>query len=390
MKVGVLTSYVSRNAGGLYFSVRHLSRAVRDLGNQVQVWAYNDANTEEDIQEWSDLDVRVINARNVCGVHLGASASYLLKEYDSDVSHVHGLWLMSSKDHYRWYKKFHKPYLIAPRGMLDPWALNNSAWKKKLVGALFENAHLHSAACMHALCDSEMQSMRAYGLKSPVAVIPNGVDLPDLNASIGSSIWPEEERKALLFIGRIHPKKGLPLLLGAWAALKNENPRYADEWFLAIAGWSEVGHIDELKRQAEELSIQNDVCFLGSLYREEKDAALRQASAYILPSYSEGLPMSVLEAWSYKLPSLITPECNIPEGFAAEAALSIDTTVASVQGGLRDLFTMSESDRTYLGERAYSLVQSQFTWGQIGKQMVGVYDWMLGGGEAPECVKFYE
>ena len=95
----------------------------------------------------------------------------------------------------------------------------------ELIGALFENTHLRSAGCMHALCDSEMQSMRAYGLKSPVAVIPNGIELPDLNDSAGPSIWPEEDRQALLFIGRIHPKKGLPLLLDAWFELKKENLR---------------------------------------------------------------------------------------------------------------------------------------------------------------------
>ena len=390
MKVGVITSYVSRNAGGLYFSVRHLSRTVQSLGHRVQVYAYNDAYTEIDIQEWSDLDVRLMNARNICGVHFGASAFNLLKKYDADVSHVHGLWLMSSKDHYRWYKESRKPYLIAPRGMLDPWALNNSWWKKKLIGALFENTHLRSAGCMHALCDSEMQSMRAYGLKSPVAVIPNGIELPDLNDSAGPSIWPEEDRQALLFIGRIHPKKGLPLLLDAWSELKKENPRYAREWFLAIAGWSEVGHVDELKQQSEKLGIQHDVRFLGSLYGEEKDVALRFASAYILPSYSEGIPMSVLEAWSYKLPSLITPQCNIPAGFTADATLRINTTVSSIRDGLRDLFTMSVSDRTRLGERAYDLVDMQFAWVQIGKQMTAVYNWMLGGGEAPECVNFYE
>ena len=100
--------------------------------------------------------------------------------------------------------------------------------------------------------------------------------------------------------------------------------------------------------------------------------------------------MSVLEAWSYKLPSLITPQCNIPAGFTADATLRINTTVSSIRDGLRDLFTMSVSDRTRLGERAYDLVDMQFAWAQIGKQMTAVYNWMLGGGEAPECVNFYE
>jgi poly(glycerol-phosphate) alpha-glucosyltransferase len=272
--------------------------------------------------------------------------------------------------------------------MLDPWAVRNSRWKKKIAGVWFEHANLNGAHCMHALCDSEMQSMRAYGLKNPISVLPNGVELPNLDESCADPAWLNEERKALLFLGRIHPKKGLPLLLDAWAKLKKQNSRYADEWFLAIGGWSEVGHIDKLRQQARDLGIEGDIRFLGSLYGDAKNAALRNASAFVLPSYSEGLPMSVLEAWAYKLPSLITPECNLPEGFEQEVALRIETNAESVAMGLQNLFEMSDQERVNLGQRAYDLVRSQFTWPKIAEQTQAVYNWMLGGGDAPETVRF--
>jgi glycosyltransferase involved in cell wall biosynthesis len=109
-----------------------------------------------------------------------------------------------------------------PRGMLDPWALNNSRFKKKLAALVFENSHLRCAACLHALCQSEAKSIRAYGLTNPICVVPNGIDLPWVVE--GSELRVESSalqrfaagRKILLYLGRIHPKKGLANLLKAW------------------------------------------------------------------------------------------------------------------------------------------------------------------------------
>lgn len=390
MKVGMITSYASRNAGGLYFSVRELSRSIKSLGVDLRVFAYDDQHTIEDIHAWSNLDVRLMKAIKLCGVHFGGDVLQQIADYDADITHVHGLWLMSSWSHLRWGRSSKKPYLIAPRGMLDPWALRNSSWKKKMVGTLFEYEHLRDCSCLHALCESEAKSMRDFGLKNPIAIIPNGINLPPLSTHVYEKPWEGDERRALLFLGRIHPKKGLPLLLAAWADLKRQNPTIVNDWFLAIAGWSEIGHREELEKQAQALGISEDVRFLGSLYGDQKSAALSNASAYILPSYSEGLPMAVLEAWSYHLPSLITPECNLPESFSADASLRIETSVESICSGLHELFAMSDLDRSALGQRAHDLVRRQFTWGRIGEQTEAVYRWMLSGGDAPGCVEQYD
>jgi poly(glycerol-phosphate) alpha-glucosyltransferase len=180
--------------------------------------------------------------------------------------------------------------------------------------------------------------MRAYGLKNPIAIIPNGIDLPSLVESselrVEGSIFDrfDQGRKVLLHLGRIHPKKGLVNLLRAWKQTLNSQPSTLNSWVLAIAGWDQGGHEAELKRLCDEMGIawgdvrtggttgqqdngttgqrsvvsgQWSVIFLGPQFGENKSACYCDCDAFILPSYSEGLPMVVLEAWAYGKPVLI-------------------------------------------------------------------------------------
>jgi poly(glycerol-phosphate) alpha-glucosyltransferase len=128
------------------------------------------------------------------------------------------------------------------------------------------------------------------------------------------------------------------------------------------------------------------VIFTGPTFGDAKDALLRRASAFILPSFSEGLPMSVLEAWAYGLPVFMTDHCNLPEGFASGAALRIGTDVESIAQGMCGLFRSPISDLRSLGQNGRSLVSERFTWPRIAGQMKEVYEWMLAGGAQPECV----
>jgi len=390
MKVIFMTNSFSHVGGGLVGAASGLARGVSDFGHDVVVSAYAENEATANIGgPWFGLRCAPLHARRFGGVHFGGNLRRVLEAETPDLTQVNGLWLRMSADSHRWCKQRNVPYLISPHGMLDEWAVRNSGWKKKLAGYWFEYVHLNDAACLHALCQSEADSIRKFGQKNPVCVIPNGVDLPPVVG--GSALCPWNQsygRKALLFMGRIHPKKGLPLLLSAWALLKETLPEVKDSWFIAIAGWSEVGHQAELEEQVRELCLHGDVEFLGPLHGEFKASAFGHASAFILPSYSEGLPMSVLEAWSYKLPSLITPECNLPEGFDSDAAICIEADVDSIVAGLIEVFEMSDGQRAEIGQRAYRLVESKFTWPEIAKQMVEVYEWILGGGDAPSSVRF--
>ena len=126
---------------------------------------------------------------------------------------------------------------------------------------------------------------------------------------------------------------------------------------------------------------------MGPAFGATKDALLRRADAFILPSFSEGLPVAVVEAWAYQLPALMTDHCNLPEGFAADAAIRIGTDVDSIADGLMQLIRSPTSDLRSLGDNGRALVERQFTWPTVAEEMVKVYEWVLGGGEAPGCVE---
>ena len=172
-----------------------------------------------------------------------------------------------------------------PEGMLESWALRNGRWKKRIAALLYENEHLRGAACLRALSDAEAQSIRSYGLRNPICVIPNGVDLPDLRESNANS--HPANQKTLLYLGRLHPKKNISNLIRAWNETFNSQRGSADRWILAIAGWNQGGYESELKR----IAAGNSVIFLGPQFGSRKSECYRACDAFILPSLSEGLPM---------------------------------------------------------------------------------------------------
>jgi len=387
MRVGLLTASVSRRAGGVFDAVRRLAQELNAAGTAVRVFGLRDADTDRDRPLWDGVEVfagEVFGpaAFGFCPTLLGA-----LEQAHLDVLHLQGLWMYPSVACLVWGRRTGRPYIVCPHGMLDPWALRNSAWKKRLAAWAYENANLRGAACIHALCDSELQAIRAYGLRNPVAVVPNGVDLPRQQVSKPAS-WEADlpdGAKVLLYLGRLHPKKGLPNLLRAWRLSGRE--RESGEWRLVIAGWDQGGHEAELWRLAEELGITETVVFAGPQFGEDKGASFRRATAFVLPSFSEGLPVAVLEAWAHGLPVVMTPQCNLPEGFAAGAAVQVDPEPASIAAGLRELFRMSDAERRAMGERGRRLVEERFSWPKIAQQMKAVYEWVLGGGPRPEWVQ---
>jgi len=247
---------------------------------------------------------------------------------------------------------------------------------------LFERRNLAGASCIHVNSNAELDSIRALGLTNPVEVIPNGVDLPDLRAD---ALPPTGELKILLFLGRLHPKKGLPNALRAWAALRNTDAgkRALEGWRFVIAGWDQGGHETDLKRLCDDLGLEwsvessprpstfdpRPILFPGPVFGEKKEALLRSASAFILPSFSEGLPMAVLEAWAYSKPVLMTPACNLPEGFAAGAALEIHPDPDAIAEGFATLGRIPSAELATMGAAGRRLVEDRFTWPRVAQQM---------------------
>lgn len=234
---------------------------------------------------------------------------------------------------------------------------------------------LERVDCYHALNQSEADSIRQLGYRQRIEIVPNGTDLPDRD---GIDLFKNKvEEKKIVFIGRIHPKKGIAELLDAWGDLQECSSELVAGWKLVIAGWDDGGHLEGYQQQAEKRGLAASVKWPGKVYGAEKDALLRQASCFILPSFSEGLPMAVVEAMGYGIPVIMTEACNIPEAFAAGAALQIEPKAERISEGIGRFIQLKASEVTAMQVKARDLAESHFTWDQQVKRMQEVYQSLM-------------
>lgn len=385
MKTLLLTSYGSRLGGGLYSTMTCYSQAMQNEGIEPVVISFTDEFWEQDRIAYGNVRTVNYHRSNIPIMKkLGFSTDIhrIVQEEKADIIHQQGIWMYYS--YATLVEKRRNPQckvIIEPHGMLDAWAVRNSGWKKKIVEFMFEHRNLRSADCIHALCQSEYESIRKFGLKNPVAIIPNGVTLPEKYKYDRNN-----EKKVLLFIGRIHPKKGIKELILGVAMIKEQNSTLLNSWEIHIAGWDQNGHINELKHLVEVHNLMNEVKFVGPLYGNAKIQALQQANAFILPSFSEGLPMSILEAWAYELPIVMTEFCNLPEGFEHKCAIKVKPTPNDISKKLITLFQQSNTTLMEMGCRGRKLVSQNFTWKIVAQQTFDLYKYLLGMGPKPSFV----
>lgn len=435
MKVAFITPCVSRLAGGIFEIERRLAQCLHDLPETtVCVFGPRDKQTQNDLPAWRPIVPETFPFLGPSAFRWSPALRRAVMACDADLAHLHALWMHTSLVTREWHHRTRRPYLTTLNGMLEPWALRHSAWKKRLAAALFERDCLRRAGCIQVNTEGELQSARAYGLKTPICIIPNGIDLPvapaEGNGTPAAPPWAgrvEPGRKVLLYLGRLHPKKGLVNLLQGWAATLNAQPSTSNSWILAIAGWDQLCHEAELKNLCGELNLPwsdvrdaiplpprlgrgpgevsnpfpgvtssssdraphaPSVLFLGPQHGDAKAACYAHCDAFILPSFSEGLPMVVLEAWAYGKPVLMTPECNLPVGYERAAALRIEANPESIARGLAELLPAPRSQRETMGAAGRRLVAERYQWSAVARDLRAVYAWLLGGGAAPATVVF--
>ena len=379
-----LTPFLGARGGGLSEAARGLGRALHAPGRfEVSVIApENPGVSVEEAARWEPLELLTRPVRGPQRFAFMPGLEGTLQRRAADVVHVHGLWTYLSMAASRYARRAGRPYLVSPHGMLDGRALSRSRWRKAAARRLFEDRALEGAACLHAVSAAEAKAIRALGLRNPVCLIPNGVRVPP--PSNGPVPWPEDARRdrVLLYLGRLHAKKGLASLLAAWERRPRDGE--AARWRLVIAGWDD-GEEGRLRRQAADLGLEG-VFFAGPLHGAARDAAYSNAHAFVMPSTSEGLPLAPLEAWSQALPVLMTDECNLPEGLASGASLRITPDAGHTSGVLGGLFGMSDDARREMGARGRELVRRCFGWEAAAEEMRAVCRWVLGGGPPPASV----
>ncbi|MDP8989685.1 MAG: glycosyltransferase [Acidobacteriota bacterium] len=291
--------------------------------------------------------------------------------------HIHGVWEPHCAVTASLARACKRPYIISAHGMLDRWALHQKRLKKALYAALIELGNLQRAACLRALTRDEADDYRRIGLTNPIAIIPNGVDVPrGVNAELFWEGNPDLRGKRIaLFLGRLHPKKGLHLLLQAWARAA----RAEMNLHLVIAGPDSDNTQASLERMVDDLNLRHCVTLAGMLSGARKWSALAAANLFVLPSYSEGFSIAVLEALAMRLPVLVSHPCHIPEVSEFKCGWVIEPELTPLEEAIEEFSHLSPHAAALMGQRGRTLIEDRFWWPVIGRQMSEVYDWALGG-----------
>jgi glycosyltransferase involved in cell wall biosynthesis len=271
------------------------------------------------------------------------------------------------------------PYIVTPRGMLEPWALAYKIWKKKLYFNWLEKPALQKASAIQMLASTEAEGIKNLDLKPPLVIVPNGIHREDFASLPDPEIFyhqfPETKNKRLIiFLGRIDPKKGLDLLAPAFAQAYQKFP----DTHLIIAGPDNTGFLPTAQSYFIKAGCSHAVTFTGMLTGNIKYAALAAATIYVAPSYSEGFSMSVLEGMAAGLPCVITTGCNFPEAGEAEVAIIVNIDVGSIAKAIIQLLEDDQQAKN-MGYRARQFVLDNYTWDKIALKMVSVYENIIQG-----------
>lgn len=387
IEIAMVMGPVSRASGGIFEAVSGLAPAIgARAGTRASVFGLDHPDPATDTLQRRGVPVQAFPCHGPRSFGYAPALDRALRASPADLLHVHGLWMYPSVVAPRWAAARRSPYIVSPHGQLDTWALAHRRWKKTLASRAYEMRHLRGAACLHALCEAELVSIRAAGLTNPVCIVPNGVDLPGPDTA-DPPLWRSRipaRAEVLLFLGRLAPQKGLPHLLRGLARARDA--ALSGPWHLVIAGWGEAAYRAELEQLSASLGLGDIVHFVGPQFGEEKARTLAAADAFVLPSLSEGLPIAVLEAWAARLPVLMTPQCNLPQGFASAGAVRIEADPTGVEQGLQQLFAMTPAQRRHRGDLGRRLVGERHSWAGVADEMSAVYRWVLGIGTRPASV----
>lgn len=291
--------------------------------------------------------------------------------------HDHGLWLPTNGIAALVARQFGIPLVISTRGMLTDWSLRHHRWKKRLAWAAYQRRVLEQASLFHVTSQEEVDALRDLGFDPPAAVVPNGVPLPRQTNKNGR---PRREHRAL-FLSRLHPKKGLEMLLRAWSDIDPSG------WVLELVGPSEDGHRAELESEAARLGVTEQVHFSGPVSDDEKWEVYRRADLFVLPTYSENFGIVVAEALAAGVPVITTTGTPWQALEAHDCGWWVAPRPEAIRRALRHAMGRTDQERRAMGERGRTLVENHYAWDQIAGQLQGAYRWILNEGPRPDCVE---
>ncbi|MCR5827267.1 MAG: glycosyltransferase [Bacteroidales bacterium] len=270
------------------------------------------------------------------------------------------------------------PYIVTPRGMLEPWSLSQKAWKKKLAWWLYQRNDVQKSACIFTTARMEAGHVGNLGITTRKAVIPNGIETDAYSCKASVDIV----KKQVLFLSRVHIKKGIEILFDAW---KRIHPDYSD-WQLLVVGNGEAGYIHSLKKRIEALGLKDSINILPPAFGNDKIRLYQESALFCLPSFSENFGMAIAEAMSCGTPVITTTNCPWSVLNETNTGWCIDLSVDNLERALRAALTLNPTELYAMGQKASKLIYDNFDYRSVTRKTLTLYEWLLNGSEKPEFV----
>ncbi|MCP9451546.1 MAG: glycosyltransferase [Nitrospira sp.] len=367
---------ITYEAGGLSYSVVRLCESLIKQGHDITLSVLNDP-PRLSYPHFVRAFPMGIGPRKLG--RSPAMARWLAREGSSrtvDILHSHSMWMMPNVYPGIVARRYRIPLIVSPRGTLSSWAMASGSFVKRFFWPLVQRPAISAAACFHATAESEYEDIRRLGFRQPVAIIPNGIDIPEPIPK------REQPLRTLLFLSRIHPKKGLDLLLPAWQAVQDHFPA----WRLVIAGPRDSdGYLEKMQALAAQLELKR-LEFIGEVKGAQKWETYSQADLFVLPTYSENFGNVVAEALASGIPAIVSKGAPWAGLVEKRAGWWIDIGVAPLVSCLMQALALSSDQLSEMGQRGRRWMQEEFSWDCLGHRMTRTYEWIIHGGVKPAWV----
>lgn len=385
MKVLHVITTIARDGGGPSRSVQGLVAALEKTG--VEAWLLSLTPGE---QPWLAGVTHFCCAEHSGWRGASEAMTKAVQRIRPDLVHFHKIWDIPLHAAVHVARKRKIPYVCAPRGSLEPWSLRQKALKKRLARWIYQDSDLRGAVALHATADSEAQQFRKLGFSNRILISPNGVNLPEADEAavkIGGSC----DGKRMLFVSRLHPKKGVLELVNSWARVRNQGVHEIMDWtcelVYTVRDEAERSYENDVRARVAALGLENNFIFTGALDDEAKWGAYKRADVFVLPTYSENFGIVVAEALWMNLPVITTrgaPWSDIEES-TSRCGWWVDLPDASLpwawsalEKALHAVVTQPVEERKMWGRNGHLLVARKYLWQSLAQKMKLGYEELLG------------
>ena len=375
MRICIFTTSINKKGGGPARSVPILSKGLSLVGVDTTLFTGRSEEMNTHMLEGTDVCVKIVS-QNISTKEL--EEEILKGNYD--LIHAQNLWMPLYHKMAKIARKHGIPYIMTPRGCLEPWCMKKKRIKKIVAFHLYQKRDLQQAACILATAKMEADNIRALGITAPIAIIPNGIDVSEYKCRMPD--FKPKVKKQILFLSRIHEKKGIEHLINVWEQLYKQYP----EWNVVIAGNGEEAYIQQLKAMIISKGLQNCVEIIPPVFGEDKHKLYCESSLFVLPTYSENFGMVIAEAMSCGVPVVTTNGTPWQELNEKHLGWCIDLNIENLANTISAAIDMGQDKLFELCQRCSKHIHDTYQYTEVAAKNKTVYEWIINGGDKPEYV----